>query len=446
MKFIKILFITSLYSIFISCFSTTKTNNTENNNIQQDSKLNTKNYTSHQKIMINEIFAENIHTALLYKKDEPLSLPIINLGANNKITMSFDDFNTQKRDYYFTITHCDKEWKKSNLLKSQYTQGFSQEYIENYTRSFGTLKEYVHYRFDFPTENMLPLISGNYILQIYLNDTLKINKRFFVLDEKVNITANVKQATLIANKNSKHEIDFIINHSQLRIGNPYEEIDIIIKQNNQDYDAKYNLKPTFIRNNELIYNYEDKNVFDANNEFRNFNIKDLRHHSDQVQYITFDSINNYIKLFPDIKRTFDRYVIESDINGKFDILNQKDLNKLTETDYCWVYFYLPMEEICNYGDIYIIGDLSHWQLQRKFKLEYNPNTKSYEKNILLKQGYYNYHYALNDTISNKIDVSYIEGSHYETKNDYYIYVYYKKFTDEYDQLIGLLKTSSEILF
>ena len=61
------------------------------------------------------------------------------------------------------------------------------------------------------------------------------------------------------------------------------------------------------------------------------------------------------------KRTFDRYLIEPDINGKFDVLHQNDLNKLAETDYCWVYFYLPMQEICNYGDIYIIGDLSHWQ-------------------------------------------------------------------------------------
>ena len=201
MKFIKILFITSLHSIFISCFSTTKTNNTEHNNIQQDRNLNTKIYTTHQEIMTNEIFTENIQTALLYKKDEPLSLPIINLNINNKLTMSFDDLNTQKKDYYFTIIHCDKEWKKSNLLKSQYIQGFAQEYIENYRRSFGTLQKYIHYRFDFPTENMLPLISGNYILQIYLNDTLKINKRFFVLDEKVNITANVSMTYIKTSAN-----------------------------------------------------------------------------------------------------------------------------------------------------------------------------------------------------------------------------------------------------
>ena len=35
--------------------------------------------------------------------------------------------------------------------------------------------------------------------------------------------------------------------------------------------------------------------------------------------------------------------------------------------------------------------------------------------VYLKQGYYNYHYALNDTSTNRVDVSFIEGTHYQTK-------------------------------
>jgi hypothetical protein len=42
----------------------------------------------------------------------------------------------------------------------------------------------------------------------------------------------------------------------------------------------------------------------------------------------------------------------------------------------------------------------------------------------LKQGYYNYYYALNDSTTNCVDVSYIEGTHYQTRNDYYIHVYH----------------------
>ena len=75
MKFIKILFITSLYAIFISCFSTTKTNNTDNNiNIQQDHSFNANNHVNHQEIMINILRAkiENLKLILLifYLKNE----------------------------------------------------------------------------------------------------------------------------------------------------------------------------------------------------------------------------------------------------------------------------------------------------------------------------------------------------------------------------------------
>ena len=62
-----------------------------------------------------------------------------------------------------------------------------------------------------------------------------------------------------------------------------------------------------------------------------------------------------------------------------------------------------------------------------------------KKEIYLKQGYYNYHYALNDTSTNSIDVSFIEGSHYQTRNDYYIYVYYRAIGNRYDRLVGFLK-------
>ena len=66
--------------------------------------------------------------------------------------------------------------------------------------------------------------------------------------------------------------------------------------------------------------------------------------------------------------------------------------------------------------------------------------------LFLKQGYYDYMYALKDTIENKIDINFIEGSHYETINDYYIYVYYKSKVNRYTKLIGFHKISEKKLF
>ena len=51
-------------------------------------------------------------------------------------------------------------------------------------------------------------------------------------------------------------------------------------------------------------------------------------------------------------------------------------------------------------------------------MKYNYSKKAYEASIFLKQGYYNYMYALNDTITKQIDISYIEGS--RTKQEIHI--------------------------
>ena len=72
--------------------------------------------------------------------------------------------------------------------------------------------------------------------------------------------------------------------------------------------------------------------------------------------------------------------------------------------------------------------------------------KDYGLNHVSIESILNYHYALNDTSAKRVDVSFIEGTHYQTRNDYYIYVYYRGASDRYDRLVGFLKTSSKELF
>jgi hypothetical protein len=187
------------------------------------------------------------------------------------------------------------------------------------------------------------------------------------------------------------------------------------------------------------------NTFLGNNEFRHFDIKSLRFQSDRIKEITYDSTYNHVYLFNDRKRPFDRYSIEPDINGKFLIKSQEGWKTAIEADYAFVHFTLPVDQV-SYGDLYVIGGFSDWQLKDEFKLTYNAQQKIYEGNVYLKQGYYNYHYALNDISTNRVDISFIEGTHYQTRNDYYVYVYYRAVGDRYDRFVGFLKTSSKELF
>ena len=387
-----------------------------------------------------------IKTLLCHKIEDELSLPVLNLNTNNQLLVSFDDLDADIKNYYYTIIHCNFDWTASNLMKSEYISGFTDEPITDYEFSFNTLQKYTHYNFNFPNDELKPILSGNYVFKIFEEGGKTIAyKRFMILETKLTIEAQVRRATLADDRKTKHEIDFTIKHPNLVVADPFSDIKVTIKQNNKEDNAITDLTPIYVKNNELIYDYEDDNTFLGNNEFRHFDIKSLRFQSDRIKVISYDSTYNHVYLFNDLKRPFDRYSIEPDINGKFLIKSQEGWRTAIEADYAFVHFTLPFDHI-SYGDIYVIGGFSDWQLKNEFKLKYNAKQKRYEGNVYLKQGYYNYHYALNDTVKKLVDVSIIEGTHYQTRNDYYVYVYYRAVGDRFDRFVGFLKTSSKELF
>jgi hypothetical protein len=89
------------------------------------------------------------------------------------------------------------------------------------------------------------------------------------------------------------------------------------------------------------------------------------------------------------------------------------------------------------GTFHVLGELTSWQLNNDSRMYFNPEHKGYEVNLFLKQGYYNYMYVLKENGKNTGDESLMEGSHWETENDYTIYVYYHENGSMYDRLIAV---------
>jgi len=451
-KFIKFLILFFLLCTFFSCFNLTKNLNNDVVKIKDknDSLINKNSFVLSIKdtktIYKNKIFYNNIKTFVCHKAKDEMSIPIINLKTNNKLIISFDDLDGDIKDYYYSIIHCDFNWYRSDLRKSEYISGFFKNPIINFESSFNTLENYTHYSFEFPCLEMKPLISGNYIFEIYENEKIVAHKRFMVLDTKISIKANAKKATLAEFRNTKHEIDFKIIHPGLKIDNPFSQVKVSIKQNNSEIDEINNLQPLFVKKDILDYNYDDgSNTFWGGNEFRNFDIRSLRFFSEKIRDISMDSNNYNVFLFNDKKRAFNYYSILPDLNGNYFISTQESVEPKIESEYPFVFFSLPIKKI-QFGDVYITGKFSDWQIKEENRMVYNNIKKKYEKKIQLKQGYYNYAYAVYDSLTNFVDIQHIEGSHYQTKNDYFIYVYYKQINDSYDQLIGFLKISSKELF
>ena len=88
------------------------------------------------------------------------------------------------------------------------------------------------------------------------------------------------------------------------------------------------------------------------------------------------------------------------------------------------------------GDVYVAGAFNYWNLNQENRMHYDTAQNSYVTDILLKQGWYDYQYIVK---APGIDPYRFEGSHFETENQYEIFVYYRPFQPQADLLIGYLR-------
>jgi len=64
-----------------------------------------------------------------------------------------------------------------------------------------------------------------------------------------------------------------------------------------------------------------------------------------------------------------------------------------------------------------LGALNNWQLDEKSKMRYNSHLNMYHGRLFLKQGYYDYLFAVVPDGKMRGSVSVIEGDHWETKTN-----------------------------
>ena len=94
------------------------------------------------------------------------------------------------------------------------------------------------------------------------------------------------------------------------------------------------------------------------------------------------------------------------------------------------------------ADVYLFGKMTNWKIQESFKLAYSEKLQLYAVDVLLKQGYYNYVYAVVPRGSTKVDFEEVEGNWFGTENEYTILIYFRSFGGRYDQLVGASSFSS----
>lgn len=374
------------------------------------------------------------------------TMPIIELHSNQRLRISFDDLNQGTERYSYQVLHCNYDWIPSDLVFMQYINGFETYEIFDYKFSTNTTQPYTRYWFYFPNEFMRPTIPGNYIMRVFKTDNpdeTVFTRRFMVVEQRVGIDAKVRYASDVQKRNTHQEVYFTLNTGGLTIQDAYNDLKVVIMQNNRWDNIKYNIPPQYMSPGKYVYNYANgETTFPAGNQYRFLDLKTLMLIVEPISKILIDNGKYHILLRPDIIKTYRNFQMLPDINGRYVIYNQDTYGTSIDPDYAYVYFSLPADFPFEEGDVYLTGGFTMGQLFEPYKMQYNEKYRMYELVTQLKQGYYNYMYVVKNKKTGESITSLTEGDFAETENDYTIFVYIRQPGDMTHKLYGVAHINS----
>ena len=393
------------------------------------------------------VYKPNIKTVQCHESSWDYAAPVISLNGTELIELSFDDLDADQKQYAISFIHCNADWTPSDLVATEYMSGYPELNIIDFSFSMSTFQNYTHYSLLFPQQSLTFTKSGNYLMYVYSRvdkNDLILSRRIMVYDNKTMISGNFRQTIGGDDQYNKQHLDFSISSPDYVLNNPYKDLKVVIMQNYRWDNAVTTIQPTFITGNQLTYSLDEASTFNGGNEFRFFDIRSLRFLTQSVKEIYLsEDLKNHVVLYPEILRNNKPYLFYNDFNGNFLIKNRETGGNMDlEADYVYVDFFLPYVNPEMNGNFYVMGKLTDWRMGKLSKMNYNYKRFGYEATLYLKQGFYNYEYVLSDDTKKRGDETIIEGNHWDTENDYNIFVYHRKFGTYFDQLIGFKKLNS----
>ena len=385
----------------------------------------------------NRILNPDIASLQVVAGNNWLSMPVIGLGEGVPVNIAFDDLTHEYRRYAYKVEHCNADWSTSgDLFVSDYIDGFNTDnVIEDVEQSINTNVLYTHYRLQIPNGRCKLTMSGNYRVTIYdANDDDKPVAEccFMVVEPRMGVKLSVDANTDKGINSRWQQVAMEVKYGGgLSVTDVQRQIHTVVMQNGRWDNAVVNAKPQFVMGDGLRWSHNAQLVFEAGNEYRKFEMLDVRHANMGVEKIDWDGEAYHAYLWPDEPRG--SYVFDEDANGAFYIRNSDNRENNSTSEYIHVHFTLRSPRLD--GDVFVNGVWTNDQLSAPYKMQFDEGAQCYRLSLLLKQGYYSYQYVWQQS-DGQIATVPSEGSFYQTENRYQALVYYRKMGERADRLVG----------
>lgn len=385
------------------------------------------------------IFSERIRSLQVHIDGDPFGLPVVVLGDAGRILIEFDQLSDDREFFRYSLTHCNANWQPSGLTESEYLDGFNEGVIEDYAFSEATTVHYVHYSLTIPNEQVMPTISGNYLLKIYPEsnpDSTYLQCRFMVSEQTAPVSVDVTDQTDVDYRKSHQQVSVAVDTERAEVEDPFNDMLIVVGQNGRLDNEKAFRQPLRMSGTTAIFEHRPELVFEAGNEYRRFETVSDYYPGMGVERIEYFEPYYHYTLFPDVARDGMPYAYDSTQGGRYFVRCSGADDSNVEADYGVVHFSLEIPELPG-TMIFMDGDFTQRRFDANSQMQYNHATGRYERAMLLKQGSYNYQYLAVPPGARRGYTSEIEGDMYQTSNQYFVRVYHRRRGERYDRLIGV---------
>jgi len=365
-----------------------------------------------------------------FRKNYPGSPPIIRLSTDDQLQLRFDELSSLSGQFVVTFTHYNQDWEESGLADIWTYEGINEQAILGGQLNSQSKPNYFSYQYRFPNRNIDFLVSGNYQITVsdYESGINLFSLPFFVTENAGELEPSIETffnagplgAAMDQIKGTYFYPDFIEF--------PQFDLSYKITQNRFWKNAINPNQTNFIDEGKTSFRLTRDQFLPSYIEFNSLDLRRLNLQNPQIFGYERAEIpervilrNDYFNFSSDL-----RTITETGFGRP--ILNTEARILIVE------FRYETQGALPRNSNIYLLGDFNQWTIEERSKLVYDKAEGLFRVDALVKQGIYNYAYAVieDGEINQLINLESLT----KKPQEYASFVYYRDPRLQYDRLLN----------